>query len=354
MIASLVSGFAWPWLLMALPLPLLARRMLPAARNTGAALRAPYGTRLDAIAGAGGGTRRSGGGPGWLAWAAWALLCVAAARPQVLGEAIQPPQAGRDMMLALDLSRSMSEPDMRLGGRPVDRLTAAKAVLADFLDRREGDRVGLIVFGRRAYALTPLTHDLESVREQLSDSVIGLAGQETAIGDAIGLAVKRLRGSEDQRATSAASDAGTSSSGTASNAQEHVLVLLTDGVNTAGLLDPLKAAELARDARVRVHTIAFGGEGSLSLFGFAMPMPGAGDEIDESTLRAVAEVTGGRFFRAIDTSELVGIYSEIERLEPVQRPGEVLRPRLERYVWPLAAAFVLALLAWWLPRRRLA
>lgn len=343
MIASWVSGFAWPWLLLALPLPLLARRLLPAARNTAAALRAPYGARLDAVAGVGGGTRRSSGGPGWLAWAAWALLCVAAARPQVLGEAIQPPQAGRDMMLALDLSGSMSEPDMRLGGRPVDRLTAAKAVLADFLDRREGDRVGLIVFGRRAYALTPLTHDLESVREQLSDSVIGLAGQETAIGDAIGLAVKRLRGDLDASSIASVDDP-----------QEHVLVLLTDGVNTAGLLDPLKAAELARDARVRVHTIAFGGEGSLSLFGFAMPMPGAGDEIDESTLRAVAEETGGRFFRAIDTAELVGIYGEIERLEPVQRPGEVLRPRLERYVWPLSAAFVLALFAWWLPRRRLA
>ena len=344
MIASLAQGFAWPWLLLALPLPLLARWLLPARRDSAAALRVPYGTRLDGVAQAGARGLR-GRGPRVLTWLAWALLCVAAARPQTLGEAVQPPQTGRDLMLALDLSGSMSEPDMQLGGRPVDRLTAAKAVLADFLDRRSGDRVGLIVFGRRAYALTPLTFDLDTVRQQLTDSVIGLAGQETAIGDAIGLAVKRLgaRGANVRGVE-----------GEPASAQQHVLVLLTDGVNTAGLLDPLKAAELASDAGVRVHTVAFGGEGSLSLFGFKMPMAGAGDEIDEDTLRSIATRTGGRFFRARDTSELAGIYSEIERLEPIQRPGEAVRPRLERYAWPLAVAFVLALLAFVLPRRRLA
>lgn len=343
MIAALADGFAWPWLLLALPLPLLVRWLLPVRRDGAAALQVPYGTRLDSVAQAGGHGLR-GRGPRLLAWLAWSLLCVAAARPQTLGEAVQPPQAGRDLMLALDLSGSMSEPDMQLGGRPVDRLTAAKAVLADFLDRRGGDRVGLIVFGRRAYALTPLTHDLDTVRQQLTDAVIGLAGQETAIGDAIGLAVKRLRahGSGNRRA----------SADQARPAQQQVLVLLTDGVNTAGLLDPRKAAELARDADVRVHTVAFGGEGSLSLFGFNMPMPGAGDEIDEDTLRAIASQTGGRFFRARDTSELAGIYGEIERLEPVERPGEAVRPRVERYAWPLAVAFVLALLAFVLPRRR--
>lgn len=321
--------FAWPWLLLALPLPLLARWVLPASRASGAALRVPYG-RLDDIAKAGGHALR-GAGVHPLAALAWILLCVAAARPQQLGDAVQPPQAGRDLMLALDLSGSMSEPDMELGGRPVDRLTAAKAVLADFLERRAGDRIGLLVFGRRAYALTPLTLDRDSVREQLGDSVVGLAGQETAIGDAIGLAVKRLR---------------------TQPAEQRVVILLTDGVNTAGALDPRKAAELARSEHVRVHTIAFGGEGSLSVFGFKLPMPGAGDEIDEATLRAIASQTGGRFFRARDTSELAGIYSEIDRLEPIQRPGKAVRPKLERYAWPLAGAFVCALLVFAWPRRR--
>ena len=329
-LAMLTDLFAWPWLLLALPLPLLARWLLPASRASGAALRVPYGPRLDAIA-QGGGHALRGGGIHPLLVLAWILLCIAAARPQELGDAVQPPQAGRDLMLALDLSGSMSEPDMELGGRPVDRLTAAKAVLADFLERRAGDRIGLLVFGRRAYTLTPLTLDRDSVREQLGDSVVGLAGQETAIGDAIGLAVKRLR---------------------AQPAEQRVLILLTDGVNTAGALDPRKATELARSEQVRVHTIAFGGDGSLSVFGFKLPMPGAGDEVDESTLRAIAEQTGGRFLRARDTAQLVDIYAEIDRLEPVRRPGKAVRPKLERYAWPLAGAFACALFAFLWPRRR--
>jgi Ca-activated chloride channel homolog len=325
-----LGGFAWPWLLLALPLPWLARRLLPAARNASAALRVPYGARLDAIATLGG--RARGGGIGWLAWLAWALLCIAAARPQQLGDVVQPPQSGRDMMLAVDLSGSMSEEDMLLGDVVVDRLAAAKAVLADFLDRRAGDRIGLLVFGQRAYALTPLTLDRDSVREQLVDSVVGLAGRETAIGDAIGLAVKRLR---------------------TQPAGQRVLILLTDGVNTAGMLDPLKAAELARDEQVRIHTIAFGGDGEgLSVFGFRVPMPGGADqEIDEAGLQRIATLTGGRAFRARDTEQLAGIYAEIDRLEPIDRPGQSVRPRVERYPWPLAASLACGLLAVAWPRR---
>ena len=323
------DGFAWPWLLLALPLPWLSRRLLPPARSAAAALKVPYGARLDAIAGTSGHAR--GGGVGVLAWLAWALLCVAAARPQQLGAPVAPPQAGRDLMLAVDLSGSMSDEDMALGGGLVDRLTAAKAVLADFLDRREGDRVGLIVFGQKAYALTPMTLDLDSVRQQLDDSVVGLAGRETAIGDAIGLAVKRL-GRQP--------------------AQQRVLILLTDGVNTAGLLDPIKAAELARDNGVRIHAIAFGGSGGgISVFGLPIQLPGGGEDIDEATLKRIAQLTGGKEFRARDTEQLAGIYAEIDRLEPVQREGQRVRPRIERYPWPLSAALAIGLLAFAAPRR---
>lgn len=328
------DSFAWPWLLLALPLPWLVRWLLPPARQAGPALNVPYGTRLEAIAMQAGHARARG--VGMLAWLAWTLLCVAAARPQQLGELVRPPQAGRDLMLAVDLSGSMGEEDMQLGGDVVDRLTAAKAVLADFLDRRSGDRVGLIVFGQKAYALTPMTLDLDSVREQLDGSVVGLAGRETAIGDAIGLAVKRLRAQPAQQRA----------------AGQHVLILLTDGVNTAGMLDPVKAAELARDNGVRVHTIAFGGEGAgLSIFGIPLRLPGGGEQIDEATLKRIADLTGGKAFRARDSDQLAGIYAEIDRLEPVKRPGQSVRPRIERYPWPLSAALACGLLGFAAPRR---
>lgn len=318
------AGFAWPWLLLALPLPWLVRWLAPPVRSGAMALKVPWAKRLDGIAGASGGVRRAQAMP-LLAYLAWIFLCLAAARPLQVGEAVQPPQAGRDLMLAVDLSGSMLEEDMRLGGRVVDRLTAAKAVLADFLDRREGDRVGLIVFGQRAYAMAPLTLDRDSVRDQLLDSVVGLAGRETAIGDAIGLAVKRLRMQE---------------------AEQRVLVLLTDGVNNAGLLDPHKAAEIARDEGVRIHTIAFGGDVQPpSMFGFRLPRAAAELEIDEAALERIAAATGGRAFRARDADQLSGIYAEIDRLEPVRRAGESVRPLLERYPWPLAAALLCALLS---------
>ena len=335
-----LASFAWPWMLLALPLPLIARWLLPRRRAAGAALRVPWGTRQQSVA-TSAGRSRTATGAGVLAWVAWALLCVAAARPQELGPPIAPPQEGRDMMLAVDLSGSMGEADMELGGRPVDRLTAAKAVLADFLERRAGDRVGLVVFGERAYALTPMTRDLASVAAQLDDSVVALAGRETAIGDAIGLATKRLVAA---RESASAPDDGT-------ERQAQVLVLLTDGVNTAGVLDPRKAAEVARDAGVRIHAIGFGTEaGEMSLFGFSLPAPG-GAAIDEEALQYVAETTGGRYFRARDAQALAGIYAELDRIEPVERPGEPIRPRIERYPLPLGVALALALLCFAWPRR---
>lgn len=334
-----LAGFAWPWWWLCLPLPLLVRWSLPAVRSRETALRVPYGERLEGLA-----VRRpapvkhAGFGQVWL-WLAWAALCVAASRPQQLGEVAQPPQAARDMMLALDLSGSMQQVDMELRGRASDRLTVAKAVLADFLDRRAGDRVGLVVFGERAYAMTPLTYDLETVREQLRITAIGLAGQETAIGDAIALAAKRLRQQPAER---------------------RVLILLTDGVNTAGTFDPIAAANLARDVGVRVHTIAFGGYGAgMSVFGLPIRVPGSDQMFDETTLKEVARITGGRSFSARDVDQLAGIYAEIDRLEPVKRLGERVRPKIERYPWPLTAALLFAaiaastaLRARWLARRR--
>jgi Ca-activated chloride channel family protein len=312
--------FAWPLVLLLLPLPWLVRRLLPRAPEAGgAALRVPFFGELVQLAGDDG-----HGAPArrlLLPLLAWALLCVAAARPQWVGEAQALPMSGRDLMLAVDVSGSMAAEDMEIGGRRVDRLVAVKVVLGDFLERRLGDRVGLLLFGQFAYQMTPLTFDLNSVRYQLETSTIGLAGRETAIGDAIGLAVKRLR----ERP-----------------ADQRVLILLTDGVNTAGQLPPMKAAELAQAEHVRVHTIAMGSEtGQMRVFGVPVSTPGA--EIDEKTLTEIADLTGGKFFRARDTAELAGIYAELDRLEPAAQAGDTLRPRRDLFVYPLAAMLLLAL-----------
>ncbi|GAB3062731.1 vWA domain-containing protein [Stenotrophomonas tumulicola] len=320
---------AWPWALLALPLPWLMRWWPQRAAAADAALRVPWPAQLlQDIAG-----EADAGGARLhrvLLWLAWCCLCVAVARPQLLGEAVSPPTQARQLMLAMDVSGSMGEPDMVLGDQVVERLTAAKAVLADFLDRRAGDRVGLLVFGDRAYSLTPITADLASVREQLGDAVVGLAGRETAIGDAIALAVKRLRGQPQG---------------------QRVLILLTDGVSNAGVLAPLRAAELAATEQVRIYTVAFGGDGGMKLFGIDLGQ--AQDPVDEATLRKIAESTGGRFFRARDTRELAGIYAELDRLEPVDAEGPALRPREEIYYRPLALAMLLGALAWlWRGRQR--
>jgi len=311
--------FAWPWLGLALPLPLLLRALLPPAREAGSALHIPF---LGELATLGGDTARRAS-RGWLPPLAWLLLCLAAMRPVWVGEVEAQPVTGRDLLLAVDVSGSMAAEDMLIAGRVVSRLSAVKVVLGDFLERRVGDRVGLLLFGQRPYLVTPLTFDRGAVRAQLHDSQVGIAGRETAIGDAIGLAVKRLREQPQE---------------------QRVLVLLTDGVNTAGVLEPLKAAELARAEGVRVYTVAMGTDaGQRSLFGLALPR--AAPEIDEDVLRAVADTTGGAFFRARDTAELAGIYAELDRLEPAAHDAEPLRPRAEFYHWPLAAALLLSLLA---------
>jgi Ca-activated chloride channel family protein len=317
---------AWPRLLLALPLPWLAARWLPRAQVAmGGALRLPHaGVVMPSQDGASvvPSLRRV------LALAAWALLVVAAARPQWLGPPEDVSRSGRDLLLAVDTSGSMSIEDMQLNGAPAPRFAAIQAIASDFIQRRAGDRVGLILFGSRAYLLVPLTFDLKTVAAQLSDSTIGLAGRETAIGDAVGLAVKRLRDRPQG---------------------QRVLILLTDGVNTAGELDPHKAIELAEANHVRIYTIGIGADAVRvdSLFGSRIVNPSA--DLDETMLRGMAERTGGRYFRARDSAELAGIYHAIDRLEPAADPGQRLRPTRELYWVPLAGTLALGALAFLIP-----
>ena len=319
--------FAWPWVIVLLPLPWLVYRWLrPAA--PGQALRLPY-PDLQLIALQGQPTR---GFVLWLLLAAWLCLLVAAARPQWVG----PPQAqqrsGRALLLAIDLSGSMRTDDMQLAGQPVSRFGAVEAIASDFIARRSGDELGLVLFGSRAFLVTPLTYDLSAVRAQLQGSAVGLAGTETAIGDAIAVAVKRLA---------------------ALPTQARVLVLLTDGVNNAGSISPQQAAAAAKAAGVRIYTIGIGATRMSvpDFFGSRLVNPSA--DLDAGMLGAIAGQTGGQFYRATDTDELAAAYRAIDALEPMPQQGPPLRPRHELFRWPLVFALALLMLAM-MPRVRAA
>ncbi len=312
--------FEWPWLFLILPLPLLAR-LLPAITSAReAALQVPF---LDDFAqpSDSGLQHQPRAWSHWVALLAWLLLVTAAARPLWVGEPIEQAVSGRDLMVAVDLSGSMQEKDFELRGRWVDRLTAAQSVAGQFIEQRVGDRIGLILFGEQAYLQVPLTFDRSTLVMLLNEAVIGLAGQSTAIGDAIGLTVKRLKKNPgDQR----------------------VLILMTDGANTAGKIKPLKAAELAAKEGLKIYTIGIGADEMIvqSFFGSRRVNPSA--DLDEATLKAIAEATGGRYFRARDTIELQQIYAMLDEMEPVEKETRYFRPRATLFYWPLGIAVVLA------------
>jgi Ca-activated chloride channel family protein len=308
----------WPWVLVALPMPLLVRWLPPARPQLGRALHLPfYRDLVDLEAGS---RRTRGRSRQVLAWLAWILLVLAASRPQWLGEPVNLPVSGRDLMLAVDVSGSMAQEDYRLSGRSATRLDVVKAVAGRFIERREGDRLGLILFGSQAYLQTPLTYDRTTVQTLLHEAVIGLAGRETAIGDAIALAVKRLREQpEDNR----------------------VLILLTDGTNTSGNIAPLDAAKLAAQAAVRIYTIGIGGGpvGVRTPFGTLMQQA---SDLDPATLQAIARESGGHYFQATDTAQLEQVYDELDRLEPSIRDSRSYRPLQALFMWPAALALLLS------------
>ncbi len=312
--------FAWPWLFAALPLPLLAMLLPRAARREPAALRLPFyaalGDTLQAPRSQRPRLRLA------LAVAAWLLLVLAAARPQLIGESVHLPVSGRSLMLAVDISGSMQNEDMPIRGRQLSRLGAVKIVAGDFIEQRKGDRIGLILFGDEAYLQAPLTFDRNTVRTLLDEAQIGLAGQQTAIGDAIGLAIKRLRQEP---------------------ASNRVLILLTDGANTAGNVDPLKAADLAAHEGVRIYTIGIGSGEMVVQTPFGPRRVATGD-LDEGTLQAISDKTGGRYFRARDTARLMQIYDLLDRIEPLSEDQQTWRPVDELYAWPLGLALLLSVL----------
>lgn len=312
--------FAWPWLLWLLLLPLLIRLIVTPAKNTNDVLWMPYLDDLHSM------TKtmhfRQTILPLLLAALAWLLLITAAARPQLVTEAQGLPISGRDLVVAVDLSESMRQTDFEIGQRYVNRLDASKYVAGEFITQREGDRIGLIVFGSQAYVQAPLTLDRKTVQILLDETSIGLAGSKTAIGDAIGLAVKRLRDSDSDK---------------------RVLILMTDGANTAGEVGPDVAARLASTAGLRIYTIGIGKqEEQLDDDQFVIPNTYG---LDERILKYIANITGGKYYLASDTQKMQGIYEEINQLEPVITEGEQLYLHDELYMYPLALAIMLLLVS---------
>ncbi len=316
--------FYWYWAILIWPLPFLFR-LLPPHKVTTQALRVPFYSRIAEL-------------PKAVishkiyskslipATIVWSLIVLAAMRPQWVGEAIELPVSGRSVMLAVDLSGSMKEKDLDIEGMPVTRLEVVKYVLRPFIERRKGDRLGLILFGDQAYLQTPLTFDRQTLVKMLEESELGLAGQRTAIGNAIGLAVKRMKDLTDT---------------------QKVLVLLTDGQNTAGKVSPEDAGILAAENGIRIHTIGVGADEAWVRTFLGTQKINPSSELDEVLLQSLASGTGGNYFRARSTDELEKIYSIIDAIEPVEIDKEVFRPRQEFYVWPLGFS-VFAIGTWFL------
>ncbi len=320
-------NFAWPWMFLLLFLPWLVRRFLPPATNVNqGVLFAPFINIYPEKSVTPVNHRWPHSIRTWGLILCWLLLVTAAARPQWLGKEIELPETGRNLILAVDVSGSMEIAD--LDDRHTNRLEVVKQVAGDFIRRREGDRIGLILFGSEAYLQTPLTFDHATVASLLQDTVIGIAGRETAIGDAIGMAIKHL---QHLRHTG----------------EEAVLVLLTDGANNAGHVQPRKAAELAAQQKLRIYTIGVGGEPRQvqSFFGTRMVNPAS--DLDEETLRTIADLTGGQYFRATDKDTLETIYHRLDQLEPTLKDSRIVRPTDELFIWPLGLGLVMSfLLAW--------
>jgi len=316
--------FVWPWVFVALPLPLLVNLLMERAGNREAALYVPFFRVLSGLNTSSARAASRNRLLATLAILSWLLLVLAASRPQWVGEPVQLPTTGRDLMMAVDISGSMEAQDIQLGGQSATRLQVVKSVVGEFVARRTGDRLGLILFAARAYTQAPLTFDRATVETLLYEAQIGIIEENaTAIGDAIGLGVKHLR---ERPLTS------------------RVLILLTDGVNNAGEVSPLQAGELAAREGIKIYTIGIGAEAgtSSSLFGPRTVNPSA--DLDEDTLTKIAEDSGGLYFRARDRNELERIYSILDELEPVDQEAETFRPTLTLFFWPLGLALALSFL----------
>jgi Ca-activated chloride channel homolog len=311
--------FAWPWMFALLPLPLLVWWLLPPFRARQASVQVPFFERLASATGQtpqrGAVVLQRRATQMVVAAAVWLLTVAALARPQWVGDPLTHEISARDLVLAVDISGSMDQRDFRSAdGQTLTRLDGVKRVIRDFIARRKGDRIALILFGTQAYVQVPFTQDLATAQQLLDQTAVGMAGQQTALGDTIGLAIKTFEKSA---------------------AKQKLLILLTDGNDTASRVPPEHAADIARQNDIVVDTIGVGD-----------PAASGENRVDLAVLQVVASTTGGHFFRAEDGAQLQAIYADIDRLSPAQLQTLSWRPKLALFQWPLGAAVLLSLLLW--------
>ena len=307
-------AFEYPWAFVAAFLPLLLYWLTPEYRDRGEALRAPFFARLVSLS-----ERPPGRAAvvltkglvqkiGWII--VWGLLVAALAGPQWVGEPIVRDTSARDMMLIVDLSGSMEAEDFAdAGGASISRLDAVKQVVDEFIDRRKGDRLALAVFGNAAFLQTSFTEDHQTVRTLLNEMRVRMAGPQTMIGDAIGLAIRVFESSQSDN---------------------KVVVLLTDGNDTGSQMPVARAAQIAADNGITIHAIAMGD-----------PKTVGESALDLPVLEEIADISGGRFFLALDRNQLIGIYDELDKIEPELIETISYRPKRSLFHYPLGAALIL-------------
>ncbi|MGE9270777.1 MAG: VWA domain-containing protein [Verrucomicrobiales bacterium] len=307
--------FALPWAFLLLPLPWLVRALVPPRRISRVSVRIPFGERLkDALRRSGGAQTTKKATQRWFVpILVWLLLLTALARPQWLLPPISKEQPTRDLLLLVDLSTSMEQRDFTNDtGETVDRLTAVQEVLDHFLQQREGDNIGLVVFGDSPFLQCPFSTDLNLIEQLLNETAIGMAGPRTALGDAIGMGIALFDHSD---------------------APAKTIIALTDGNDTASKVPPIEAARIAEQRGIRLYTVAIGD-----------PTTAGEDALDEKTLKTAAETTGGKYYFAGDRQQLEGIYDELNRIETKEIAVISHQPRRDLFPWAVLAALTLSLI----------
>ena len=331
-------SLAYPDYLWFLLLPFVAYYVLPiAGKMYGDALRVPFVSDIIKIKEQSKNKRylaKIGAKVSWLGVLGlafvWGLVTLALCRPQWVGEPLKVHHEGRDIMLVADISTSMNERDFRYNNKYYTRLEALKSVVSQFVDERTEDRIGLVLFGTRAYLQVPLTYDHQSLKETLFSVDAGMAGNSTSIGDAVGIALKSLA-TQDIKI------------------DNKIIILLTDGENNDGSLSFPQAVKLAEQEKIKIYTIGLGSDDIPVLAGlFSIPTQSG---IDEEGLKHLSVVTKGRYFRAKDVKSLISIYNEINKLEAQEQKGRFMQETKDLYYYPAGLALLMFLLMFSLLRK---